>query len=74
MAFLHLKSNLGFKLSRKALARIVEKYCGKENNLSLDEFVLCATKVSNTNGEYLQFTDELIWEVTAITALYLFVN
>ncbi|ELU01678.1 hypothetical protein CAPTEDRAFT_182806 [Capitella teleta] len=44
--------SLGFRMSKRALGRIVERYCGKENNLTLDEFVLCATKVVNTNESF----------------------
>ena len=47
-------SHAGHKLSKKALGKIVKKYCGKAANLTMDDFVMCAVKITSTQGDDLR--------------------
>ncbi|KAI0210546.1 hypothetical protein LSAT2_004743 [Lamellibrachia satsuma] len=49
----------GYTLSSRALKRIAKRYCGKRNNLSLDDFVYCVTKVSNTHENYRKMANQV---------------
>ena len=42
-------------MSKKALVGLVNRYCGKGDFLSIDDFVLCATKTANSYGKILAF-------------------
>lgn len=44
--------SMGHTLSKDVLASIVQRYCGKSNNLSLDDFVLCAVKVTTASETF----------------------
>ena len=47
-------------MSKTALAEVATRYCGQSNQLSLDDFVLVATKITATSGDSVVYTSLLV--------------